>query len=90
MFPGVGFQEIFIIGIIAVILFGKRLPEVARSVGKSYQEFRKGLTDVTKNFDVNAITTEEPDAPNDYGSGYEYDDYEEATAPKFEPPGSDD
>ncbi len=44
--PGLGIQEILVIGVIAVLLFGKRLPDVARSIGKSYNEFRKGFSDI--------------------------------------------
>ncbi|MDP7269072.1 MAG: twin-arginine translocase TatA/TatE family subunit, partial [Pirellulales bacterium] len=40
---GIGFQEMIIIGVIGVILFGKRLPEVGRSVGKSLMEFKRGM-----------------------------------------------
>ena len=39
--------EIVIIGVVAVLLFGNRLPKVARSVGSSFIEFKKGLSDVT-------------------------------------------
>ena len=40
---GIGMQEMIIIGIIGVLLFGKRLPEVGRSVGKSMMEFKRGM-----------------------------------------------
>lgn len=43
--------EWFVILVVALLLFGKRLPEVARSMGKSVTEFKRGLQgidDVTK------------------------------------------
>ena len=40
---GIGPTEMLIVGIIAVILFGNRLPSVARSLGKSLTEFKKGM-----------------------------------------------
>ena len=85
---GIGPVEMMIIGAIAVILFGSKLPEVARSVGKSYREFRHGLNDFQSHTHV-------PDYPaNDaYSSSTatdEYDDYDDATAPKFSPPPTDD
>ncbi|MGD9635838.1 MAG: twin-arginine translocase TatA/TatE family subunit [Pirellulales bacterium] len=40
---GIGPTEMLIVGIIAVILFGNRLPSVARSLGKSMTEFKKGM-----------------------------------------------
>ncbi len=43
---GLGPMELAIVGVIAVLLFGKRLPEVGRSLGKSIVEFKKGMNDI--------------------------------------------
>ena len=38
--------DMLIIGIVAIMLFGNRLPEVARSLGRSLSEFKKGMQDL--------------------------------------------
>jgi sec-independent protein translocase protein TatA len=38
-----GGSEWIIILFVAVLLFGRRLPDIARSVGKSITEFKKGI-----------------------------------------------
>ncbi len=44
--------ELTFILIVALLLFGRRLPDVARSVGKSIVEFKKGIKDVKDDIDV--------------------------------------
>lgn len=43
---GIGTVEMILIGSIAVMLFGSRLPKVARSVGQSIVEFKRGFLEV--------------------------------------------
>ena len=40
-----GWPEMLVIGVIALLIFGKRLPEVGRSLGKGIVEFKKGIRD---------------------------------------------
>ncbi|XAM00156.1 twin-arginine translocase TatA/TatE family subunit [Phycisphaeraceae bacterium D3-23] len=42
----IGWPEMLIIGLIGVLIFGKRLPEVGKSIGKGIVEFKKGLSGV--------------------------------------------
>ncbi len=85
---GMGMQEVMIIGIIAVLLFGKRLPEVAKSLGSSYREFRKGLNDLQSQVNVNdSYSSSSSSYSTDDGHSYgDVEEEEEATAPKFELP----
>jgi sec-independent protein translocase protein TatA len=88
---GLGPSELIIVGIVAILLFGKRLPEVAKSLGKSYREFRQGLSEFQSHVDINPTSYTAPPARS-YSSTHaprDVDDYEAATAPKFEPPPSE-
>jgi len=49
--------EMALIAIVALLLFGRRLPEVGRSLGKGIVEFKKGLREVQ---DEVTKATEEP------------------------------
>jgi sec-independent protein translocase protein TatA len=57
---GIGPGELLIVGIIAVILFGNRLPSVARSLGKSMTEFKRGM----REFENEMHSTIYTDPPN--------------------------
>ncbi len=88
MFGSIGYTELILLGIVAVLLFGKRLPEVARTVGSSYQQFKKGLADLQ--------TTIQSDDHDTSGSRRHLPDYrdeyedEVPVGPRFESPPADD
>ena len=87
-FGSFGGWEMIVVGIIALLLFGKRLPEVARSLGKGVVEFKKGLRGIEEDVDSNVYSSR-----NDTGSGNARptpkDESVESSAPKFEPPQSE-
>lgn len=46
-FFSLGISELLIIGVVALLVFGGRLPEVMRNLGRTYARFRQGLDDVS-------------------------------------------
>lgn len=46
---GLGLGEIVVIGIVGVLLFGGKLPDIARAAGKGVREFQKGFRDIKDN-----------------------------------------
>jgi sec-independent protein translocase protein TatA len=50
----IGMMEWMVILIVALLLFGRRLPEVGRSLGKGIVEFKKGLKGVEDEIDQNS------------------------------------
>jgi len=59
---GFGMQEMLILLGIALLLFGKRLPEVGRSLGKGIVEFKKGLKGLEDDVDAPPAARSEPAA----------------------------
>jgi sec-independent protein translocase protein TatA len=57
---GLGYQELLIILVIVLILFGaNRLPELAKSLGSSVKEFKKGVDEASKDETTAAVKKEE-------------------------------
>jgi len=52
-----------IIGIIALLIFGKRLPEVGRSLGRGIVEFKKGLQGVQDELTGDQANSAKQDLP---------------------------
>jgi sec-independent protein translocase protein TatA len=87
MFPQLGMMEMVVVMGVAVLLFGKRLPEVGRSLGKGIIEFKKGLRGIEDEFDLSSTgsstSARRSESPLHTTSG---SDYGESSVPKFEPP----
>src|SRR3990172_305875 len=65
---GIGFQEMIIILVVVLIFFGpKRLPDLAKSLGKGLAEFKKASAEVRKGIDeaVRAADLDEPGTRNE-------------------------
>jgi len=60
-FNRLGPFELFLVALVLLILFGNRLPDVARSLAKSFVQFRKGLRDAEK--EIRNAGAEDEDSP---------------------------
>lgn len=59
--------EIFAILLVALLLFGKRLPEVGRSVGRSIVEFKRGVKGIEE--EIESESARPPAAPRKLDDG---------------------
>lgn len=84
---GIGSTELIVILVIALLVLGpKRLPELARSLGRGLAEFRRATSDITEELDnARIMVKEEVDSA---ARSVERD--EEARNREREEPGSDD
>ncbi len=83
MFPNLNPMELMVVFGLAVLLFGKRLPEVGRSLGRGIIEFKKGIRGVEDEFRSTAETLHSQPMPSS-GTAEPTD----TSVPKFESPQS--
>jgi sec-independent protein translocase protein TatA len=55
-----GPQEIIILLALGVLLFGRKLPEVGRYLGKGIVEFKKGIKGLEDDVDTSSAARQEP------------------------------
>ena len=56
---GVGMQEIIVILVVALIVIGpKKLPDLARALGRAIGEFKRAADDLKEDLDINGLRNE--------------------------------
>jgi sec-independent protein translocase protein TatA len=59
-FPSLGPWEIMMLAGLGVLLFGRKLPEVGRYLGKGIVEFKKGIKGIEDDMDGGTAARQEP------------------------------
>ena len=85
MVGGIGWFEMMLFGVVALMLFGSKLPEVARNLGGTYRGLKRSVDDFKREFQ--AVETYEP-KPHRLEKKDE-PETTESSAPKFTPPPED-
>jgi len=89
---GLGPLEIVLIGAIAVMLYGKRLPEVGRNFGKTVGDLRRQWQQLSRELEVAASAESSASRPTTR-LGRKFDDETAGSrvveSPRFDPPPAD-
>lgn len=91
--PTMGPAEMLIVALLAVLLFGSKLPDVARQLGRQMAELKRGISGFEQEFRSAANSATNTSTTNTTRSIASrthdpVDDRDELTAPKFQPPQS--
>ncbi|MCA9191029.1 MAG: twin-arginine translocase TatA/TatE family subunit [Planctomycetales bacterium] len=89
MFSGLGYQEMMLFGIIALMLFGSKLPDMARKFGGTYRDLRKKVDEFHREFRDWDKIEPQPTKKLVEASDDENDTVQ-TSSPKFVPPRDDD
>ncbi len=83
---GIGTTELLVILVIALVVLGpKRLPEMARSLGRGLAEFRRASTDIRREFlDVSEQARSDPTG----STGEREEESDSESKPEQEPSGT--
>lgn len=80
---GIGMPELIVIMVVALLVLGpKKLPEIARALGKGMAEFRRATTDLKEQFEVDL----EEESPKTETTFKEEQKPQESPAPSREEP----
>jgi sec-independent protein translocase protein TatB len=66
---GIGMPELILIAVVALIVLGpKKLPDLAKSMGRAVREFRKATSELKETFQVDSEVSEVKKAFNEFHS----------------------
>jgi TatA/E family protein of Tat protein translocase len=66
---GIGMPELILIAVVALIVFGpKKLPDLAKSMGRAVREFQKATSELKETFHVDSEVAEAKKAFNEFHS----------------------
>ena len=85
MFSGLGYTEMILFGVIALMLFGSKLPEVARNFGATYKQLRGKVDEFQREFRDWERSDSVPTSKPTYSAEDEVERVEHKS-PKFSPP----
>ena len=65
MFENIGFGELLLIVFVIIVFFGpKKIPDIAKGLGKGIAEFRKAMRDVQTELTKPVTEVKPPDPPS--------------------------
>src|SRR5580698_10246692 len=71
-----GIENWLLIAVVGLLIFGRRLPEVGRNLGRTIVEFKRGATDIEAKFlEKPQANMSLPSPDRDIKTGYRFDPF---------------